>query len=223
MDPNIARHKLEEGNARFASGLRSVSSLAATPELRQELAERGQSPFAIILTCADSRVPAELVFDCGLGELFVVRVAGNIVAPSLIGSIEFAADNFGTSLVVVMGHSGCGAVGATVDAVVSGERPASDNVQNIVLEITPSVREAMRKTRGPSSREGLVACATDLNVRHSVLALLERSAVLSRRIAEGRLAIVGATYDLRSGKVRFLEEKSDPLRSGEQELHSLRQ
>src|SRR5262245_12777341 len=112
-----ALRRLQVGNARFAANLRSVDSIASIAR-RGELVA-GQSPMAIVLSCSDSRVPAEIIFDCGLGDLFVVRVAGNIVAPSLIGSVEFAAARFGTRLVIVLGHSGCGAVAATIDALKS--------------------------------------------------------------------------------------------------------
>src|SRR5690349_21481050 len=121
IPPQEALAKLIKGNERFVTGLRSVESLASHLR-RRELAESGQEPWAIVLSCSDSRVPAELVFDCGLGELFVVRVAGNIVAPSLIASVEFAAQSFGTPLCVVMGHSQCGAVGAAVQLEATGDR-----------------------------------------------------------------------------------------------------
>lgn len=198
-----ALEKLKQGNQRFATGLKSVESLA-TEGRRLELAQMGQQPFAIILSCADSRVPSEMVFDSGLGELFVVRVAGNIVAPSLIGSIEFAAEKFGTQLCVVMGHSQCGAVTAALDVASSGNRPQSDNVQNIVLEIMPSVEQALAATVDPT-RDAVVDAATALNVRHSVDQLQERSGILTRLVAAGRLLIVGATYNLHTGKVSFLE------------------
>jgi carbonic anhydrase len=201
-----ALEKLKQGNKRYASGLRSVEAMA-TAGRRMELAKVGQTPFAIVLSCADSRVPSEMVFDCGLGELFVVRVAGNIVAPSLIGSIEFAAENFGTQLCVVMGHSQCGAVAATVGAAQTGTRPESDNVQNIVLEILPSVKAAMRETSG-SSKDQLVRTATELNVRRSVANLVERSAVIGRLVADGKLRVVGANYDLHSGEVVFYDSPS---------------
>jgi carbonic anhydrase len=204
MRHSEALDRLKQGNKRFASGLRSVEAMA-TEGRRVELATTGQKPFAMVLSCADSRVPSEMVFDCGLGELFVVRVAGNIVAPSLIGSIEFAAESFGTQLCVVMGHSQCGAVSASVGAAVSGSRPESDNVQNIVLEILPSVKAAMRAHPG-ASKDCLVHAATEINVRQSVDNLVQRSHVIARLVEEGRLRVVGATYDLHTGKVLFLDQ-----------------
>lgn len=200
MNHQLALEKLMEGNSRFVRGLRSVESLA-THSRRLELAEEGQKPFAIVLSCADSRVPSELVFDCGLGELFVVRVAGNIVAPSLIGSIEFAAQKFGTELCIVMGHTQCGAITASVNAVLTNSRPLSSNIQKIVSQIEPSVRESL-KVGGLSEAE-LVAATTKENIRNSVHQLVRESPVLSDLISENRFRIVGANYDLHSGAVQF--------------------
>lgn len=206
-----ALERLKQGNKRFAAGLRSVEAMA-TEGRRVELARAGQKPFATILSCADSRVPAEMVFDCGLGDLFVVRVAGNIVAPSLIGSIEFASENFGTELCVVMGHSQCGAVSATVNAALSDSRPESDNVQNIVLEIMPSVKQALC-AHPAVAKDLLIHAATELNVRHSVEALIRRSSVIGHLIDAGKLQVVGANYDLHSGLVTFLDDARDDGRS----------
>lgn len=205
MHFSAALDKLKQGNKRFVSGLRSVDSLAAHSAKRHELADNGQKPFAMVLSCADSRAPSEMVFDCGLGDLFVVRVAGNIVAPSLIGSLEFAAENFGTSLLVVMGHSKCGAVAASVDLIQSKSRPDSDNVQNIVLEIAPSVHKSIEQV-GTKDKASLIKTCTSLNVANSVKMLEQRSGVISRLVAEGKLLIVGAVYDLHSGEVNFLEK-----------------
>src|SRR5512134_3181138 len=125
-----ALERLREGNHRFAGDVRSLDTLASQTR-RRELATR-QAPFAIVLGCSDSRVPAELVFDQGLGDLFVIRVAGNIVAPSQIGSVEFAAAQFGTRLVVVLGHSSCGAVTATIEELGRGVAERSRNLRSIV-------------------------------------------------------------------------------------------
>jgi carbonic anhydrase len=202
--PNDALRKLQEGNARFSLGLRSIDSLP-TEARRRALAEDGQKPFAMVLSCADSRVPSEIVFDCGLGELFVVRVAGNIVAPSLIGSLEFAAENFETSLCIVMGHSGCGAVKATVDCVVKNVLPESDNVKKIVQGIAPSVKAVIGSHRDLNQEE-FVEKVTEQNVSHSVSELLDQSSVLRARIASGHLAIVGANYCLHTGVVTFFDQ-----------------
>ena len=202
--PNEALRQLQEGNARFSMGLRSVNSLA-TEERRRALAEYGQNPFAMVLSCADSRVPSELVFDCGLGDLFVVRVAGNVVAPSLIGSLEFAAEKFETPLCLVMGHTSCGAIQATYDCVSSGKLPDSENVQMIVKSISPAVRETLSKNEG-ASKEALIDVITDTNVAHSVQELVKHSEILRRRIAAGKLAIVGAKYCLHNGTVEFYDQ-----------------
>lgn len=198
-----ALDRLKEGNKRFVKGLRSVDAISASSGKRRELAEEGQKPFAMILSCADSRVPAEMIFDCGLGDLFVVRVAGNIVAPSLIGSLEFAAANFGTTLCLVMGHSQCGAVAASVDAVTNKTRPDSDNIQQIVLEIAPSVKRALEQS-GPKTQEALVTECTKQNVLHSVESLTARSRVLSGMVNSGEFKIAGAVYNLRTGEVDFV-------------------
>ena len=202
MMPKEAMKRLIEGNRRFSEGLMSIDSIAS-PMLRKTLAVNGQKPFAIILTCSDSRVPAEMVFDVGLGDLFVVRVAGNVVAPSLIASIEFAASSFGTPICVVMGHSQCGAVKATVDAVKMGQRPPSDNLQNLILEISPAARDALVKHTHDKNEERILADATTTNVYNSMQNLMDRSKIISNLVKEGSFSIVGATYDLVSGKVVF--------------------
>jgi carbonic anhydrase len=197
-DDALAR--LVEGNARFAHNVRSVEALVA-PLRRQSLVE-GQHPFAVVLSCSDSRVPAEIVFDQGLGDLFVVRVAGNVIAPSLVGSVEFAASTFGAPLAVVMGHSRCGAVGATLDAV-RGKGVASANIADIVERIRPAVQAVLRPG---ASRDELVAEAIRANVQMSVQQLRSGSRILQKRIAGGDLVVVGAEYSLESGEVVFLKE-----------------
>lgn len=191
--------RLRSGNARFAQNLRSVDSLATHRQRRALLA--GQRPFAIILSCSDSRVPSELVFDCGLGDLFVVRVAGNIVAPSIIGSVEFAAETFGTSLVVVMGHTRCGAVLATLDAITSAVPAASENVGDIVERIRPAVTEIARTM----PRQDAVTAAIRANVRASANQLRHGSRILEQRLRRGHLLVAGAEYDLETGLVEFFD------------------
>lgn len=212
LNPQEALSKLQQGNARFAMGLKSVSALA-TEERRRSLAEYGQKPFAMVLSCADSRVPSEIVFDCGLGELFVVRVAGNIVAPSLIGSLEFAAEKFGTSLCIVMGHTGCGAIQATVDCVNNSVLPESENVKKIVQGISPSV-EAIISQKNNLSNEDFLDKVTEKNVAHSVHELLSQSPVLRTKTETGQMAIVGASYCLHTGVVTFFDQgkPSDAVR-----------
>ncbi len=196
-----ALRRLREGNERFIKNVRSVDALAT--HLHREALTSGQSPFAIVLSCSDSRAPSELIFDCGLGQLFVVRVAGNVVAPSIIGSVEFAAATFGTELVVVMGHSHCGAVAATVDALSAGTPALSENVRDIVDRIAPGVTELV-KGRPPGA--ALVSAAIRANVRASVNQLLHGSRVLEDRVAAGKLSIIGAEYALETGAVDFFAQ-----------------
>ncbi|MBK9265775.1 MAG: carbonic anhydrase [Polyangiaceae bacterium] len=192
-----ALDRLRSGNQRFVHNVRSVEALAS--QSRRDALIQGQAPFAIVLSCSDSRVPSELVFDCGLGDLFVVRVAGNIVAPSIVGSVEFAAATFGTELVVVMGHSRCGAISATIDALVHGTKASSENVRDIVDRISPSIAELVREGRPDAA--SLAAAATRANIRASVNHLRHGSRVLEQRIAEGRLCVIGAEYAIETGRV----------------------
>lgn len=170
---------------------------------RAEVAE-GQAPFAIILGCSDSRVPAELIFDQGLGDLFVIRVAGNIVAASQIGSIEFAAERYNTRLVLVVGHSQCGAILATVDELQQESANQSRNLQFIVDRIRPSV-EPLLATDLRNNRDALVHEAVRANVRASVSQLRQGSEVLEQLIQTNGLQIVGAEYSLESGVVEFFD------------------
>ncbi len=199
VDFATALSRLQDGNRRFVSDLRSIASLTTSAQ-RAALAS-GQSPFAVILSCADSRVPSEMVFDQGLGDLFVVRVAGNVVAPSLVGSIEYAVETFGTQLVVVMGHTGCGAVKATLDYL---ETPAvgSKNVLDIVERIRPAVAPLVSSG---GDRSTLMSAATRANVRASAAQLRSGSPLLQQRISAGQLVIVGAEYSLESGVVDMFD------------------
>lgn len=163
-----------------------------------------QQPFAIILGCSDARVPAELVFDQGLGDLFVIRVAGNIVAPSQVGSVEFAAARFGTRLVVVLGHSDCGAITATVEALRDPAQRHSHNMLSIVDRIRPSV-EALLETDLKNDPDGLLRQAVRANIRTSVDHLRHGSAVLEQLIRNGELLVVGAEYSLETGLVDFFD------------------
>jgi carbonic anhydrase len=168
-----------------------------------------QEPFAIILGCSDSRVPAEIVFDQGLGDLFVIRVAGNIVAPSQIGSVEFAAAQFGTRLVVVMGHTRCGAILATLDQLQQPEDSQSPNLRSIVDRVRPSV-EPLLRTDLRHDRDALVRRAVRANVDHSVNQLRHGSLILERMIDNGELRIVGAEYSLETGEVVFFRDAAAP-------------
>ena len=193
---------LRDGNRRFVA-VRSATTPLASQARRTELVS-GQEPFAIILGCSDSRVPAELVFDQGFGDLFVIRVAGNIVAPSQIGSVEFAAARFGTRLVVVLGHSQCGAVGATLEELLGHATTESKNLRSIVDRVRPAVEPLLE---GPSrdDPEALIRAAVLANVRASVDQLRHGSALLERLIETDGLLVVGAKYSLETGVVSFLE------------------
>ena len=197
-----ALERLREGNQRFVSDIRDSDTLGQT---RRSQVAASQEPFAIILGCADSRVPAELVFDQGLGDLFVIRVAGNIVAPSQIGSIEFAAERFGTRLVVVLGHSSCGAVQATLEELERPSENRSPNLSSIVGRISPSVEGLLR---GPlkGDPEALLDEAVKENIRASVRQLRNGSEILEQLLQDDGLMIVGAEYCLEAGVVQFLED-----------------
>ena len=195
--------QLREGNRRFVSDARNGDA-GANRTRRQALAA-GQEPFAIILGCSDSRVPAELVFDQGLGDLFVIRVAGNIVASSQIDSVEFAAARFGTRLVVVLGHSQCGAVTATLEVLQQPIDQRSRNLRAIVGRIRPSV-EALLATGLRDDPEALLRHAVRANIRASVNQLRHGSEVLERLSAQDGLVIVGAEYSLETGVVCFFDE-----------------
>ena len=203
MTANEALQRLQQGNKRFVSGVRSIDSLVKQMQ-RQDFVD-GQAPFAIILGCSDSRVPAELVFDQGLGDLFVIRVAGNIVAPSQVGSVEFAASQFGTPLVVVLGHSMCGAVMATLEEIKRPSDQTSSNVLSIVSRIRPSV-ELLLETDLHDNPEHLLKAAIRSNTLASTNSLRHGSQMLEQLILEDSLAIVAAEYSLETGVVEFITD-----------------
>jgi carbonic anhydrase len=193
--------RLRDGNRRFVSGQSSTTALSNSA--RREALVAGQEPFAIILGCSDSRVPAELVFDQSFGDLFVIRVAGNIVAPSQVGSVEFAASRFGTRLVVVMGHSQCGAITATLEELQGRATSQSRNLRSIVDRVRPSVETVLNGGRDREP-DALLRDAVRANVRASVNHLQHGSELLERLIPEG-LVVVGAEYSLETGVVDFFE------------------
>src|SRR5204863_6099173 len=193
---------LRDGNRRFVLN-QSTSAPAANHARRISLVS-GQEPFAIVLGCSDSRVPAELVFDLGFGDLFVIRVAGNIVAPSQVGSVEFAASHFGTRLVVVLGHSQCGAILATLEELQQPSERQSRNLRAIVDRIRPSV-EALLKTELRNDADALVRQAVRANVNASVDHLRRGSKVLEQLIQDEGLLVVGAEYSLETGVVEFFD------------------
>ena len=192
-----ALERLREGNRRFVAN-------AGNREPRRNELTAAHEPFAIILGCSDARVPAELVFDQGLGDLFVIRVAGNIVAPSQIGSVEFAAERFGTRLVVVLGHSGCGAIQATVDELRRPTENQSRNLRSIVDRVRPSV-EALMATDLKNDPDALVRYAVRANVRISASHLRHGSEVLEHLIQNEGLEVVGGEYSLETGVVEFFD------------------
>ena len=197
-----ALERLRAGNRRFVSDVGGRDALNG-PARRQELAA-GQEPFAIVLGCSDSRVPAEIVFDQGLGDLFVIRVAGNIVAPSQVGSVEFAAARFGTRLVVVLGHSQCGAILATLEELGRPSADQSRNLRSIVDRIRPAVA-GLLETELRRDREALVREAVRANIRASARQLRHGSQILEQLIADDGLLVVGAEYSLETGVVEFFD------------------
>lgn len=199
---------LRAGNRRFFANTRSVATLSS--QLDRVAHAAGQRPFATILTCSDSRLPTELIFDRGIGDLFVIRVAGNIVAPSIIGSVEFAAATFGTRLAVVMGHSDCGAVKATLEVVRAQSDVSSDNIRDIVDRIRPAVESVLDRRAGPHAGAdpdpaALLESAIRTNVRSSAEHLRHGSGVLEEMVRSGAVSVVGAQYNLVSGRVDFFD------------------
>lgn len=207
LSADQALNRLREGNGRFVDGDRCIDTYLSHTRLDEHL--EGQSPFAIVLGCSDSRVPVEIVFDAGLGDLFVIRVAGNIIAPSLIGSVEFAAENFGARLVVVLGHTGCGAVNATISALQDPHENRSTNINSIVESIRPSV-ETLLESGEEFSRDTLLEQAVRLNVRTTVEGLRHGSATVERLMRDDGLRVVGAEYSLETGVVEFFENSAGP-------------
>jgi carbonic anhydrase len=211
-----ALERLREGNRRFVSDTRSRETLTSQTR-RAELAT-GQEPFAIVLGCSDSRVPAEIVFDQGLGDLFVIRVAGNIVASSQVGSVEFAAARFGTPLVVVLGHSQCGAVLATLEELQQPTEQQSRNLRSIVDRVRPSV-ETLLATELRHDPDALVRQAIRANIRASTNHLRHGSEDLEQLIQGDRLLVVGAEYSLETGVVEFFDGVPRPANN---EMHLTR-
>jgi len=188
--------RLKAGNMRFLSGRARFPTVQK--EVLAELA-KGQEPYATILGCSDSRVPPELVFDAAFGELFVVRVAGNVLGPSILGTLQYAATHLHTPLFVVMGHEKCGAVEAAIASKFHGT--AQKNRIEVLLENILPALDDLDETQSP---ETLLRLAVEANVRHTVAELLETQEAKAR-LAAGEMKLVGAVYDLQSGRVRFLE------------------
>ena len=192
--------RLREGNLRFAANARGSDAYLSQTRLAE--LSMGQQPFAIILGCSDSRVPAEIVFDQGLGDLFVIRVAGNIVAPSQVGSVEFAAERYGTRLVLVLGHSQCGAILATLEELHRPAENQSHNLRSIVDRVRPSVEGLLHLQL---DEDALVKNAVRANIRASVDHLRHGSQVLEQLIQDEGLHVVGAEYSLETAVVEFFD------------------
>jgi len=205
LGPNLSARaafvRLKEGNVRYSQNLRSVDALMS--HSRKDLSD--QSPFAIVLGCSDSRAPAETVFDQGLGDLFVIRVAGNIVAPSQVGSVEFAAERFGARLVVVMGHTQCGAIEAAIEAVAGEQGSVSRGLSSIVDRIRPSI-EGLAHTELARDPVRLRREAMRANVRASVDHLRHGSDIIEALALGKGLVVLGAELDLTSGEVAFFDD-----------------
>ncbi len=198
-----ALERLRAGNRRFVEGRRFNESVADL-DRRARLVD-AQEPFAIILGCSDSRVPSELVFDQGLGDLFVIRVAGNIIAPSQIGSVEFAAEAFGTKVAVVLGHSSCGAVMATIDEARGRTHHESGNLRSIIDRVRPAVDPLL--ARDDLDETALLHEAVRANVRQAAEQLRHGSGVIEEKVRSGELLIVGAEYSLETGVVDFCDDE----------------
>lgn len=196
-----ALDRLRAGNRRFAERVASRTPSPPAPPADLSLPQR---PCAIVLGCSDARVPVEIVFDQGLGDLFVIRVAGNVVAPSLIGSVEFAADRFGTRLVVVLGHTGCGAVAATIEALRKPGAESSPNLMSIVTRVRPSV-EPLLHTELAGNLDALAHRAMRANVRMSAAHLRSGSELLEHLLMSDGLMVVGAEYSTGTGVVTFFD------------------
>lgn len=197
-----ALDRLVEGNRRFVEDVRG-DAIPSHSHRRSELTS-GQEPFAVILGCSDSRVPVEIIFDQGLGDLFVIRVAGNIVAPSLVGSVEFAAERFGTRLVVVLGHTRCGAIQATIEHLLNPAATATSNLRSIVGRIRPSI-ETLMATSLRDDLEALARQAVRANIRASLDHLRHGSQTIEQMIQSDGLLVIGAEYSLESGVVEFFD------------------
>lgn len=201
IDSKHALQRLKDGNSRYLSD--DCPPIQINAESRAQLLA-SQNPFAIILGCSDSRVPAEIIFGQGLGDLFVIRVAGNVVAPSQIGSVEFAAEKFGTSLVVVLGHTMCGAVEATIEQLQRPTESRSPHLHSIVSRIRPGVEPLLDAT--DCSPADLMRRAVRANIETSVANLRHGSQILESLLDEQKLMIVGAQYCLETGTVEFFDD-----------------
>jgi carbonic anhydrase len=198
LTPRMALEFLKEGNERF------VNNLKAQRDLLQQVNDtrEGQWPFAVILSCIDSRTSAELVFDQGLGDIFSIRIAGNVVNTDIIGSIEFACKVAGSKLIVVLGHTNCGAIKGACDHVEMG------NLTELLSKLQPAVYQEKETTENrTSSNKKFVENVAEINVRRSVESIIERSYILEQMLENSEIGIVGAMYNLKTGKVEFNKDQ----------------
>jgi len=202
MDSNEIIEDLKRGNGRFLDG-NSIHSTESSLRKLKEFAANGQVPKAIVLCCSDSRAPVEMIFDQDLGDLFVIRVAGNIIAPSLVGSVEYAVSTFGTNLVLVMGHTQCGAVTATLDHILHAHAISSENIHDIVSRIKPHIF-SISQIRDMPYKEKL-ALAVEANVVASVGQLSTSSRLIESLVQQEKIKIIGSVLNLSTGRVEFLD------------------
>jgi carbonic anhydrase len=199
ITPLRALDILKEGNLRFVNNLMADRNLLMQANETRE----GQWPFAVILSCIDSRTSAELIFDQGLGDIFSIRIAGNVVNTDILGSLEFACKVAGSKLIVVLGHTQCGAIKGACDHVEMG------NLTELLSKIQPAVYEE-NEVSEPSNRNSknnkFVANVTNLNVKRSVSSIVNRSYILEQMLEKGEIAIVGGVHNLETGKVDFMED-----------------
>jgi len=199
ITPQRALEFLKEGNVRFMNNLRVNRNLLQQANETRD----GQWPFATIVSCIDSRTSSELIFDQGLGDVFSVRIAGTVVNTDVVGSLEFACSLAGSKLIVVLGHSGCGAIKGACDHVEMG------SLTDLLSKIQPAVYEE-NQTQDPAARNShnsaFVENVSDLNVRRSVKTIVNRSLILEQLIEGGKLAVIGAKHDLATGRVQFFED-----------------
>jgi len=202
MDSNEIIEDLKRGNGRFLDG-NSIHSTESSLRKLKEFAANGQVPKAIVLCCSDSRAPVEMIFDQDLGDLFVIRVAGNIIAPSLVGSVEYAVSTFGTNLVLVMGHTQCGAVTATLDHILHAHAISSENIHDIVSRIKPHIFSISQIRDMPYDEK--LALAVEANVVASVGQLSTSSRLIESLVQQEKIKIIGAVLNLSTGRVEFLD------------------
>ena len=199
---NLVLKELKAGNKRFLAG-KSVQSSKSSLKKLQDFAKTGQAPKATVLCCSDSRAPVEMIFDQDIGDLFVIRVAGNIVAPSLVGSVEFAANRFKTHLVLVMGHTQCGAITATLDHIENAQAISSENIYDLVSRIKPHILPIAQMKK--ITRAEKMERAVEANVRASVNQLSHSSRLIESLVQKKEMKIIGAVLNLSTGEVDFLD------------------